>query len=85
MTGVAGQDEGQMGVVTHHTRVMVGVTFASKTGKGTSTKIKHPRSLVFLEPGLGMMQEPDGSVWVRTIVPTSPNAVERNRASGGHK
>jgi len=65
LQGVPGQDEGQMGVVTHHTRVMVGVTFAARNGKGMQTKTKQPRSLVLLEPGLIMTQDSDGSVWVR--------------------
>ena len=70
MTGVAGQDEGQMGVVTRATNVMVDVTMAHKSGKGTITKLKQPRSLVFLEPGLVLVQEHNGSVWVR-VAPES--------------
>jgi hypothetical protein len=66
MTGVAGQDEGQMGIVTSQTRVMVEVTLASKSGEGIITKTKQPRSLVLLEAGLVMVQDPDGSVWVRS-------------------
>jgi hypothetical protein len=66
MTGVAGQDEGQMGIVTSRTRVMVEVTLASKSGEGIITKTKQPRSLVLLEAGLVMVQDPDGSVWVRS-------------------
>ena len=71
MTGVAGQDEGQMGIVTSQTKVMVEVTLASKTGKGTITKTKQPRSLVLLEPGLVLVQDSDGSVWVRAVKPQS--------------
>jgi hypothetical protein len=67
MTGVAGQDEGQMGIVTNRTKVMVEVTMVHSSGKGTTTKSKQPRSLVFLEPGLGLVQEDDGSVWVRVL------------------
>ena len=66
MTGVAGQDEGQMGIVTSQTKVMVGVSYIPTNGKGISTKTKQPRSLVMLEPGLVMIQDPDGSVWVRS-------------------
>ena len=65
MTGVAGQDEGQMGIVTSRTKVMVEVTLASRTGEGIMTKTKQPRSLVMLEAGLVLVQDPDGSVWVR--------------------
>jgi hypothetical protein len=67
MTGVAGQDEGQMGVVTSRTRVMVEVTMVHTSGKGTITKTKQPRSLMFLEPGLGVVQDSDGAVWVRRL------------------
>ena len=69
MIGVAGQDEGQMGIVTGRTRVMVEVTLAAKSGEGIITKTKQPRSLVLLEAGLLMVQDPDGSVWVRTSKP----------------
>jgi F0F1-type ATP synthase epsilon subunit len=72
MTGIAGQDEGQMGVVTQHTKVMVEVTFAAKSGKGTITKTKQARSLVLLEPGLVMVQDANGSVWVRSISQDGP-------------
>ena len=67
MKGVAGQDEGQMGVVTNRSRVMVEVTVAHHTGKGTVTKRKQPSSLIMLEPGLGLVQDVDGTVWVRII------------------
>ena len=76
MTGIAGQDEGQMGVVTHHTRVMVGVTFRSKDGEKAITKLKHPRSLVLLEPDLVMVQESDGAVWIRSVERKSPDTYE---------
>ena len=69
MTGVAGQDEGQMGVVTRRTKVMVDVTMVHKSGKGTVTKSKHVRSLVFLEPGLVLTQDQNGSVWVQRSTP----------------
>ena len=72
MTGIAGQDEGQMGVVTQHTKVMVEVTFAAKSGKGTITKTKQARSLVLLEPGLVMVQDANGSVWVRSVSQDGP-------------
>jgi hypothetical protein len=72
MTGVAGQDAGQMGVVTHHNKVMVEVTFAARAGKGTTTKTKQPRSLVLLEPGLIMVQDINGSVWIRSAVQDGP-------------
>jgi hypothetical protein len=67
MTGVAGQDEGQMGVVTSRTKVMVEVTMVHTSGEGTITKIKQPRSLMLLEPGLGLVQDIDGAVWVRRL------------------
>jgi hypothetical protein len=67
MTGVAGQDEGQMGIVTNKTKIMVEVTMVHASGKGTVTKTKQPRSLVFLEAGLGVVQDDNGSVWVRVL------------------
>ena len=66
MTGIAAQDKGQMGIVTSQTKVMVGVSYIPTNGRGISTKTKQPRSLVMLEPGLVMIQDPDGSVWVRS-------------------
>ena len=75
MTGVAGQDAGQMGIATSKTKVMVEVTMAHQSGKGTITKAKQVRSLVFLEPGLGMVQDPNGSVWVRRVTPGFPEGL----------
>jgi hypothetical protein len=72
MTGVAGQDEGQMGVVTRRSKVMVDITMAHKSRKGTLTKSKHVWSLVLLEPGLVMTQDQDGSVWVQRITSVCP-------------
>jgi hypothetical protein len=66
MTGVAGQDEGQMCCVTSTSKVMVEVSLVGKDGIGYSTKTKQPRSLVLLGPGLLVTQDANGSVWVRT-------------------
>jgi hypothetical protein len=71
MKGRAGHDEGQMGVVTNTSRVMVEVSLLHPKGKGIMTKTKQPSSLVLLEPGLVMVQDKNGSVWIRT----APGAV----------
>jgi hypothetical protein len=63
--GTAGQDEGQMGIVTNVTRVRVDVTFIPKSGVGTVTKSKQPSSLIFLATGLTIVQDEYGSVWVK--------------------
>jgi len=61
-----------MGVITSQSRVMVDVTFARKTGIGTQTKRKQPCSLVLLEPGLSLVQDANGSVWVRSMTQARP-------------
>jgi hypothetical protein len=71
MKGVAGQDEGQMCVVTSTSKVMVGVAFVHQDGVKTITKSKQPRSLLFLEPGLVLTQDLNGSVWVRSAADES--------------
>jgi hypothetical protein len=81
MKGIAGQDEGQMGVITSRSRVMVDVTFAHPTGKGTQTRKKQPCSLVLLEPGLCLVQDSNGSVWVRTVKGTCQQAEKDVMAS----
>jgi hypothetical protein len=65
MTGVAGQDAGQMCIVTGTSKVMVEVALLHKDGTRVITKSKQPRSLVFLDPGLIITQDENGSVWVR--------------------
>ena len=72
MKGIAGLDEGQLGIVTNRSRVMVDVTFAHPSGEGTQTKKKQPCSLVLLEPGLDLVQDAHGTVWVRAIPPPGP-------------
>jgi hypothetical protein len=67
MKGIAGQDEGQMGIVTSVTRVRVDVTFIPKNGKGTITKSKQPSSLILLANGLTLVQDDFGTVWVSAI------------------
>jgi hypothetical protein len=68
MTSVARQDKGLMGVEINRTRVMVEVILAARSGKGNMIKVKQTRSLEMLESGLTMAQDPDGSVWIRSIV-----------------
>ena len=82
MTGIAGQDAGQMGVVTRRSKVMVDVTMAHQSGKGTVTKSKHVRSLILLEPGLVLEQDQAGSVWVRRNT-SGCSQQEENSEHGG--
>jgi hypothetical protein len=82
MTGIAGQDAGQMGVVTSRSKVMVDITMAHQSGKGTVTKSKHVRSLILLEPGLVLEQDQAGSVWVRRSTSGCPQQ-EENSEHGG--
>jgi hypothetical protein len=64
MTGPAGQEAGQMGIVTSHTPAMVEVAFLRTKDIKLVTTRKRPSSLVYLETGLVVTQRPDGSVWI---------------------
>jgi hypothetical protein len=66
MKGTAGKDEGQMGFVTGKTRAMVEVTYVDETTGKPNVRLKRPSSLVMLEPGLCLAQDPDGAVWIRS-------------------
>ena len=65
MKGDVGGDEGQMAVITGTRKVMVKIAWLDQTSKKKLWKMKQPRSLIFLEEGLAVVQETDGSVWIR--------------------
>ena len=65
MTGKANQDMGQMGVVTNCTPSMVEIADVQDARGNLSTGLKRPNSLVFLAPGLVVVQKTDGSVCVQ--------------------
>jgi hypothetical protein len=65
MKGRAGEDEGQMAVVTGSRKVMVEIAWKGETAGLPIRKLKHPQSLVMLEEGLVLEQMADGVVWIR--------------------
>ena len=67
MVGKVNDDLGQIGVVTSVTPCMVSITSLRKDGITTATRLKRPSSLILLEAGLTVVQEKDGSIWIRDI------------------
>ena len=65
MVGKINEDVGQIGVITSCTPLMVAVTLLRAVGNVTMTQLKRPSSLILLETGLIVVQELDGSVWIR--------------------
>ena len=65
MTGKVDQDHGQVGIVTRQTSCMVEVTMRPSKGDRTVDFLKRPSSLILLAAGLFLVQEKDGSVWIR--------------------
>ena len=65
MKGKAGCDEGQMAIVSERTPVMVRITYVCNQRGGTKTKLKQPSSLVMLDPSVTLVQEKDGTMWIR--------------------
>jgi hypothetical protein len=65
MKGEAGGDEGQMALVSERTPAMVRVTYVCNKHGLTKTKLKHPSSLVMLDPGVTLVQDNDGTMWIR--------------------
>jgi hypothetical protein len=63
--GEIGNDEGQMGIISEQTAVMVRVTYMCKKKEGIATKLKRPSSLVMLDPSVTVVQEKDGTLWIR--------------------
>ena len=67
MTGKLEQEQGQVGIVTRQTPCMVEVAVPAAVGVHTVTHLKKPSSLILLESGLVLVQEKDGSVWIRNV------------------
>lgn len=65
MTGKANEDIGQVGVVVRQAPTMVEVAIQAPSGACVISCMKRPSSLIYLEAGLYMVQEDDGSVWIR--------------------
>ena len=67
MVGKVNEDLGQIGVVTSVTPCMVAVTSLRANGEDTVSRLKRPSSLILLETGLTLVQDSDGSIWIRSI------------------
>ncbi len=65
MIGESGCDEGQMGIVSERTPCMVRVTYICNQLGKQKTKLKRPSSLIMLDPSVTLVQEDDGSLWIR--------------------
>jgi hypothetical protein len=65
MTGKVDQDQGQVGIVTRQTSCMVEIAVRPTGRDRNMTFLKRPSSLILLEPGLILVQEKNGSVWIR--------------------
>jgi hypothetical protein len=65
MIGESGCDEGQMGIVSERTPCMVRVTYICNQLGKEKTKLKRPSSLIMLDPNVTLVQEDDGSLWIR--------------------
>ena len=65
MAGRADQEQGQVGIVTRQTACMVEIAVCPKDGARTVAHLKRPSSLIWLEPGLILVQETNGAVWIR--------------------
>jgi hypothetical protein len=64
MTGKAGLDEGQVAVITERKPCMVEIAFRGPDGN-IRRKSKRAGSLIGLRPGVTVVQDADGSVWVQ--------------------
>ena len=65
LAGNAHDEQGQVGVVVRRTPAMVEMVIPSASGSHCLTCLKRPSSLILLEAGLTLVQESDGSVWIR--------------------
>jgi hypothetical protein len=66
MVGKIAGDQGQVGMVTRHTPCRVEISVPVSNGAPSVLYMKKPSSLVMLEPGLMLVQDDDGSVWIRS-------------------
>jgi hypothetical protein len=64
MKGKAGDDEGQVGVVTDRKRCMVEIAFQGPKGD-IRRKLKRPGTLIFLKKGVTVKQDRNGTMWVQ--------------------
>jgi hypothetical protein len=65
MTGETGNDEGQMAVVSDRTTSMVRITYMCNPHGLIKSKLKRPSSLVMLDPAVTLVQDDDGTMWIR--------------------
>ena len=65
MSGKVNDDLGQMGTVTNRTPAMVEIAYLTGDHHEITTRLKRPSSLIFLAPGLVIVQKTDGSVWIQ--------------------
>ena len=70
MKGKAGDDEGQVGIISDRTAAMVHVTYASDQHGGRTSKLKRPSSLIMLDPDVTLVQKKDGTIWIRQCTKT---------------
>jgi hypothetical protein len=70
MKGKAGVDEGQVGIVSDTTASMVWVTFLSDQHGKQRSKLKRPSSLIMLDSKLIVVQDRDGTRWIRPQEPS---------------
>jgi hypothetical protein len=68
VSGNAHEELGQVGVVRRHTPAMVEMMVRAKSGSQDLLVMKRPSSLILLEAGLVLVQDIDGSVWIRRDV-----------------
>jgi hypothetical protein len=68
VSGNAHEELGQVGVVIRQTPAMVEMMVRAKSGAPDSMVMKRPSSLILLETGLVLVQDIDGSVWIRRDV-----------------
>jgi hypothetical protein len=64
MTGKAGDDAGQVAVVTVRKRCMVEIAYVGAKGD-IRRKLKRPGTLLFLRKGVTVVQDEAGAVWVQ--------------------
>jgi hypothetical protein len=65
MAGKANQDLGQVGIVVRQAASMVEVAMKAPVGSRVLLPMKQPSSLIYLEPGLTLVQDSNGSVWIQ--------------------
>jgi hypothetical protein len=64
MTGKPGLDEGQVAIVIERKPCMVEIAFRGPDGR-SRRKLKRSGSLIGLRPGVSVVQDKDGTVWVQ--------------------